>query len=393
MVTKEQTAAYFLRLGVLFVVHTYKKDLYAYKLSLTVLSQKKWYRDFGLEHQKLKEELTKLLGRYQNGDVDLLSSDFKELVHTIQTQVASIHYVTLSHLMQALVEIDTRYSYQSELYAHFLEVFAFLSCDERSPMNRLGFEAFCNYIEALMIYASVDNNHFNIHQNEALLILNEIKSYVQYKPLRDTQASELFFALINRAEKNSKNHLSTRFEGVVKSSFKVMDDEQDAYFIEKLQALSQSDGVHSTQEKLFDTLITNAKQKVAPFEAKEREAIKEYERLVAQSPFTEALHVDAIDKALSSDALQNIIYSWKMVQKLIIQTYAKYYILDVNKKTFFFLYKAGDISQAFYEYLLLMESFVKKAGYVNYDRYDGKKIVARLSQIYNYFLHLKRKRS
>lgn len=393
MLNSADTADYFLSLGVIFIIDTYKETPNDFKIGVTILNQIKWYRGLGLETPVLKAHLTKALGRYQGKDSQSLQSAFETLIQQTQTQVASIHYITLSHLLQALVEINPTRAYQSQLYAHFLEVFAFLSFDDKSPMNNLDFEAFCNYIEALMIYASVDNKGFTLHQNEALLILNEIKSYVENKPLKDTQSSDLFFALIKRAEENTKNHLSTRFEGVVKSAFKAMDDTQDDYFIQTLQSLSQSDGVYSTQEKLFDNLIESAKQKVASFENKEREGNALYKTLLQTVPFKAKEDNPDIAKMLSKDSLQNVVYVWKMVQKIIARTYAKYHIMDVDQKTFFFLLKANDISQEEYDYLITMRNFVKRAGFVNFNRLEGEKVVKKLMMIYNHFLHLKRKRA
>jgi len=223
-----------------------------------LLNTPEWFFEFTFDEKELKSII-------KNFIITLQGSDREEL-HTL--------FKANSDYLDNTLDVDLKRSYSNLLleFTNTLEVSKeeseLLEIHQRvveNPMSTLGATRFAEYIESLMIYAFVDEKNNEIPQQEAMLILNEIKVYVDgnYKV-----AKKEFFRLYDKALKNSKNHMSVRFSGVMVENFLELDDAQDAYLINTLKRLSNLNEKKSTQERIFDGITKAALKRAFLLEEK-----------------------------------------------------------------------------------------------------------------------------
>ncbi len=379
--------------GVLFSLGNFLANKNDFRIALTILNQDKWYRKLNIPAIQLKKWIKEMIVKFQVVESSEILEQFKRNTEEIRRRVDASYYVDYTRLLQALTDIDPENVHPGYLEYHE-EIFSFLEIQDSTPMIGLGYEDFFDYIEALIIYAAADNSDFNLHKNESLLITNEIKSYILNKPLPDVQASDLFFAILNVAKKKSKNHITTRFEGVVKSNLKQMNDEQDAYFLNKLQELKDSDGKHSTQEKLFDSIIKVSQAKVAPYEAKEKEAqvqLKELAGMKNPYPASYLAECTEFDAVLPEDPAEAIPFLWESIEHIIIGLFDQYILSKIDKKNLYFLFTMQELSVDQFEYLNKVRLFVASVNFMNWNQVSGEKVIENMMIIYAYYRHKKEK--
>ena len=220
--------------SVLLSYGCYKKDKNSLKVAFTILHQNRWYEELNMPAEQFKIWLSKLIVKYQKMDEVDLYRHFKYNSELIKRDIASHYYVEYTKFLESIVALDGK-DLENQFIMYHYEIFPFIKVRNQTPMLGLSYEVFFEYIEALIIYAASDNSDFNLHQNETMLIMNEIKSYIRYRPVPDAIPSDMFFAILEVAKAKSKNHITTRFEGIVKSNLKRMNDEQDLYFLDKLK--------------------------------------------------------------------------------------------------------------------------------------------------------------
>ncbi|MDH5465248.1 MAG: hypothetical protein OEW60_06425 [Thiovulaceae bacterium] len=387
MSTRRNPLTLIIENSVILTLADYKMRNSEFKIALTILNQSRWYKTLKLSDEKLKAYIKKYISELQAMSTIALQEQFKANTLRIQTDVPSRHYEGYTDLLQALVDISESETIDHTLFQYHKSVFSFIDVKTTSPMLSLSFEKYMSYIEGLMIYAAVDNQDFDLHENEAMLILNEIKSYVHYKPKTDIQPSDLFFRILNNARKTSKNHISFRFEGIVKSNLKMMTDEQDKYFLDKLSELRGADGVHSTQEKLFDAIIETSQKKAESHEKKERLALDMLRQIetshipFAAHPTMEIKFHDAMPK----DPIQALVYGWNLVEKAFLEKYHEWHVLGMNKKNFYFLMMKKELNEAQYELLVKINQFDDIAQFINWDAVSNKKMLDIMAKIFVFF--------
>ena len=371
--------------GVLLSLGRYKNDKERLKIAFSILNQNQWYEELNLPLEQFKIWIAKMIVKYQRLDEQALYKHIKHNSELIKRDIDSHHYVDYTKFLESLVAIGAHTN--DQFISYHYEIFPFLKVKNQTPMLQLSYEVFFEYIESLMLYAASDNSDFNLHQNETMLIMNEIKSYVQYRPVENASSSDMFFAILEVAKVKSKNHISTRFEGIVKSNLKYMNDEQDAYFLNMFKHLQQSDGKHSTQEKMFDSIIEIGKAKIAPFEAKERTAQISLDRLLGlDNPFKSYSDFNpqwtATIPAQPKEAIQ---FLWKSISSIMLGHYSQYHIMDINKKNLYYLFTLKEISIEILEYLGAIREVVFFSNVINWDKEREEKTMRILLTTYRYF--------
>jgi hypothetical protein len=382
---KHSAVVLMLQNSVLLALGRYKKDRDSLKIALNILNQSHWYEELHVPAVQFQIWISKMIAKYQKMDEISLYRHFKYNSEQIKRDIESRFYLSYTHLLESIVDIKET-NEESFIKYHY-EIFPFVKVKGETPMLQLGYDLFFEYIEALIIYAASDNSDFNLHENETMLIMNEIRSYVQYRPVENAVASDMFFAVLEVAKAKSKNHISTRFEGIVKSNLKQMTDEQDAYFLKMLKNLQQSDGVHSTQEKMFDSIIELSVEKVAPYEAKEKEAQSRLTSILNRNnPFAAYRDVRAeFRRLIPSNTQEAIVHLWKSVEGIMLSFYDQYHILDINKKNLYYLFTLKEFELETFEYLVAIREFLPMAKFVNWDENDADKFISILSRIYRCF--------
>lgn len=372
--------------SVLLSFGCYKNDKNSLKIAFTILHQNRWYEELDMPASQFKVWISKLIVKYQKmNEVDLYKH-FKYNSELIKRDIASHYYVEYTKFLESIVALDGK-DLDNQFITYHYEIFPFVKVKNETPMLGLSYEVFFEYIEALIIYAASDNADFNLHQNETMMIMNEIKSYIRYRPVPDAIPSDMFFAILEVAKAKSKNHITTRFEGIVKSNLKRMNDEQDAYFLEKLKELQQSDGKYSTQEKLFDAIIETGKAKVAPFEAKEKQAKVLLDTLLLMTnPFRSYNDARPEFKALIPQRPEEASrFLWKSIAGRMLGIYGQHHVMEINKKNLYYLFTLKELSMDIFDYLVALIEVIPFAGVINWDRDTEEKFMMILLSIYRYY--------
>lgn len=371
---------------VLLSLGRYSKNKEHLGKAFALLHQNKWYEDLDMSATVFKDWMNKSIVRYQRLNEIELYKHFRHNSERIKKEVTSHYYREYTDFLELLIDIDVEHKENAFINYHY-EVFPFVKIENQTPMLGLAYDAFFDYVQALIIYAASDNKDFNLHENESMMIMNEIKSYIKYRPVDNARPSDMFFAILNVAKKTSRNHISTRFEGIVKSNLKVMTNEQDAYFLAKLKTLKDADGEHSVQEKTFDLIIEKSIAKVAPFEAKEKEAkmlLKEL--LMIPNPFSKYNDITAsFENKIPKNSAEAISYLWKSIQNIMLGYYDRYHILDINKKNLYYLFTLKEFEFEEFQYLLRIREFVALSHFIEYNNADFQQIKNKLCTIYRCF--------
>ena len=385
MAKKHSAVVLMLQNSVLLALGRYKKDRESLKAAFNILNQSHWYEELHVPAVQFQTWISRMISKFHKMDDITLYRHFKYNSEQIKRDIESRFYVSYTELLESIVDIK-KTDEESFIKYHY-EIFPFVKVKGQTPMLMLDYDLFFEYIESLIIYAAADNSDFNLHENETMLIMNEIRSYIQYRPVENAVASDMFFAILEVAKAKTKNHISTRFEGIVKSNLKQMDDEQDAYFLKMLKNLQESDGVHSTQEKMFDSIIESSIEKVAPYEAKEKEAQRLLNSILGQkNPFAMYRDVRAeFRRMIPSDTKEAIAYLWKSVEEIMLNFYDQYHILDINKKNLYYLFTLKEFNLETFEYLVAIREFLPLVKLVKWDANSSDKFISILSRIYRCF--------
>jgi hypothetical protein len=371
---------------VLLSLGRYKQDKESLKKAFELLHQNQWYEDLDMPASIFKNWMTKIISKYQRlNEVDVYKH-FKYNSECIKKEITSHYYKEYTYFLESLVAINPDIKENAFISYHY-EVFPFVKVTNETPMLGLSYDAFFDYIQALIIYAASDNHDFNLHENETMMIMTEIKSYIKYRPVENTRPSDMFFAVLEVAKRTSKNHISTRFEGIVKSNLKLMTDEQDEYFLEQLKILQKSDGKHTAQEKTFDVIIEKSIEKVAPHEAKEKEAQALLKTIFSsENPFRK-YHgfTPEFVAAIPLDTQEAISYMWRSIEGIMLGFYDQYHILDINKKNLYYLFTLKEFDIETFEFLLNIREFVLLSKLINVQNNDRDKLIEIMCQIYRCF--------
>ena len=372
------SVAIFVESSLILAFIRYKNDKNMFEKALVIISDKKYYSDANTD--KISQLIKDFVGSFTLAQDHELFKRFEQLIFELQTKVSSKYYGSFSELFHSIFALDGREYELDPLYQIYHKRFNFLDTVKNSPMLDLEFDRFYEYIEALVIYASVDNNNFMLHQNEAILILNEIKSYLAHNEDIALNANEIFFSIINIARQNCKNHLSTRFEGVVKANLIAMDDEQDAYFLNKLREIAASDGVHSTQEKQFDLFIEDSIKKVAVYEKNENYLVELLKDLASQPiPFKYSKNSTII----KSDNSINTLF--KEVEKAMLHYYNTLGLIRIDKKNLYYIYSKNLLDTQQFNYLSKLLDLVTMEKYYKEKHKEIFNAQKALEDIFLYF--------
>jgi len=223
-----------------------------------LLNTPEWFFEFSFDEKELKSTIKKLLVNLQLADNEALHIMFEANTKYLKKALDKTLYDEYSKL---ILEFTTTLNISSQEEA-LLRTHKDLI---KSPMSQLRITRFEEYIEALMIYALVDEKSNSIPQQEAIIILNEIKSYTEnsYK-----SAKEEFFRLYKKTLKNSKKHMSIRFSGVMVENFLKLSDAQDKHLLHTLSRIANVNANHSTQEKSFNAIVKKALSRAKLIEGK-----------------------------------------------------------------------------------------------------------------------------
>ncbi len=375
-----------LKNSVILALGRYKKEKESLKKAFEILNKSHWYEELHVPAVQFQTWIVKMLQKYQKLDDMSLYRHFKANSEQIKRDIESRHYLAYTALLESIVEIDPDWGQDSFMDIHY-KAFPFIKVKGQTPMLTLNYDVFFQYIESLMIYAASDNQDFNLHENETLLIMNEIKSYIENRPVENAIPSDMFFAILEVAKEKSRNHISTRFEGIVKSNLKQMNDEQDAYFLKMLKNLQQSDGVHSAQEKMFDAIIETSIEKVAAFEAKEKYGQTLLQTILsATNPYHNYRNVRSEFRASIPKKLDEAInYLWRNIEGLMLSYYERYHIMDINKKNLYYLFTLKEFNLQVFEYLVNIRELIPLIKKVTWDRDKANQLINILCKIHRYY--------
>lgn len=214
-----------------------KKELI---LLQNLLNKPEWFFEFSFTEQSLKEMIKKSI-------LELQVLDTQEMVKEFNQDIFRSYKTLMS-------EFITEFSLTNEE----LSLLNIPHSDLSNPMSALNISRFEEYIEALMIYASVDEKERIIPQNEAKLILNEINVYVKGNY---ALAKKEYFRIQKKASLNTKKYMSVRFNGVMVENFLKLTDAQDKHLLMTISTLSRLNANKSLQERSFDGIVKQAYQR------------------------------------------------------------------------------------------------------------------------------------
>ena len=214
-----------------------KKELI---LLQNLLNKPEWFFEFSFTEQSLKEMIKKSILELQVHDTQEMAKEFNQDIFKSYKTLMSEFIAEFSLTNEELSLLNIPHS------------------DLSNPMSALNISRFEEYIEALIIYACVDEKEFKLPQSEAKLILNEINIYVKGNY---ALAKKEYFRIQKKATRNTKRYMSVRFNGVMVENFLKLTDDQDKHLLMSISTLSRLNDNKSLQERSFDGIVKQAYQR------------------------------------------------------------------------------------------------------------------------------------
>ena len=234
----------------LVIISLIDKNLEKKELTLLqeLLNRPEWFFEFAFSEESLKNLIKEKILSLQTLSVNELSTMFQT---NTQTLLADLDMP----LQEKYLQLINSFTAELKLSSEELTLLQIQKLHLQNPMSKLNISRFEEYVEALMIYALVDESGKIMPQSEAIFILNEILIYVKGDL---TLAKKEFFRIQKKAIENTEKNMSLRFNGILVENFLKLSDAQDTYLKNTLLKLATLDEKRSLQERTFDGILKQA---------------------------------------------------------------------------------------------------------------------------------------